>query len=118
MLEGYQTYDAIAGMVTGGDVIVSINKFKKNMSFAEKKAMIARSGIIAVSGLFIIYVGLIAVGAFFNTHFNSTISRTELLSGLASKTLGNIGSIFLGVFGFSSLFYNCSCYYCKYLTFF
>lgn len=97
LLEGYQTYDAIAGIVMGGLVLVSINNSKNQMSFIEKRTMIAKSGLIAMIGLFIIYAGLIYVGALYSTEFESDISRTNLLSGLATKTLGNIGSTFLSV---------------------
>ncbi|TBN03297.1 branched-chain amino acid transport system II carrier protein [Hyunsoonleella flava] len=97
MLEGYQTYDAMAGIIMGGVVLVSINRSKDNMSFADKKVMIAKSGLIAMIGLFIIYTGLIAIGAFYNSHFDENITRTDLLSGLATKTLGNTGSAFLSV---------------------
>ena len=95
-LEGYQTYDAIAGLLAGGVVVISL-KLKGYTSFEDKKSMIARSGLIAMSGLFIIYAGMIIVGALYNSQFSSDISRTELLSGLSLKTLGNIGSIFLSV---------------------
>lgn len=97
LLEGYQTYDAMAGMIMGGIVLVSINNSKNQLSFDEKKVMIAKSGFIAIFGLFIIYAGLIAVGAFHNGEFEVSISRTNLLSGLASKTLGSVGSVFLSV---------------------
>lgn len=97
LLEGYQTYDAIAAMVMGGIIIVSINNVNATMSFKDKKIIIAKSGFIAMTGLFIIYAGLIALGAFYNSEFLSTISRTELLSGLAAKTLGNLGSACLSV---------------------
>ncbi|MBT8269750.1 MAG: branched-chain amino acid transport system II carrier protein [Bacteroidia bacterium] len=94
--EGYQTYDALAGLLTGGIVIISLN-LKGYNSFEEKKSIIARSGFIAMLGLFIIYAGLIATGAFYNSEFPGDISRTELLSGLSSTTLGRIGSTFLSV---------------------
>ena len=68
LLEGYQTYDAIAGMVMGGVVVISLNAFNTT-SYAEKKRIIARSGFIGMLGLSIIYVGLIAVGAFYNSEF-------------------------------------------------
>ena len=97
LLEGYQTYDAVAGMVMGGIVIISINNFNGAMSFKDKKIMIAKSGLIAMIGLFIIYAGLIALGALYNAEFPVDISRTNLLSGLASKTLGNLGAVFLSV---------------------
>jgi len=95
-LEGYQTYDALAGLLTGGIVIISLN-IKGYTSFEEKKSIIARSGFIAMAGLFLIYAGLIVVGANFNTQFEDGISRTALLSGLSIKTLGNIGATFLSV---------------------
>lgn len=95
-LEGYQTYDAIAGILMGGIVVVSLNQFG-NFSVQEKKSIIARSGIIAMLGLFLIYVGLIAVGAAYNAEFDIDTTRTVLLSGLATKLLGNIGASFLSV---------------------
>jgi len=97
LLEGYQTYDAIAGLLTGGILVISVHNFNKDMSFKDKKIMIAKSGFIAMSGLFIIYTGLIAIGAIYNTQFPDNISRTQLLSGLSIKTLGNIGGTFLSV---------------------
>ena len=97
LLEGYQTYDALAGLLTGGIVVISLNNFRGDMPFEDKRRFIARSGLIAMSGLFIIYAGLIAVGALHNAEFEPDISRTELLSELSLKTLGNTGSVFLSV---------------------
>lgn len=97
LLEGYQTYDALAGLLTGGIVIISINKLKRDISFEEKKNMIAKSGFIAMLGLLIIYAGLIVVGALYSSQFSSDITRTELLSGLSIITLGNVGTTFLSV---------------------
>ena len=97
LLEGYQTYDAMAGMIMGGVVLVSINNSKNQLSFDEKRKMVAKSGFIAIFGLFIIYAGLIALGAFYGAAFEKGITRANLLSGLASKTLGNVGSVFLSV---------------------
>ena len=95
-MEGYQTYDALAGLLMGGVVVISLN-MKGEISFEEKQSIIARSSIVAMLGLFIIYAGMILVGAKYNSQFNEDIVRTELLSGLATKTLGNIGSTFLSV---------------------
>ncbi|MBT8271809.1 MAG: branched-chain amino acid transport system II carrier protein [Flavobacteriaceae bacterium] len=94
--EGYQTYDAIAGLLTGGIVVISLN-LKGYTSFAEKKRMIARSGLIAMAGLFFIYAGLIALGALYSDQYPREISRPELLSELSRSTLGNIGTTFLSV---------------------
>jgi len=95
--EGYQTYDALGGLVMGGVVIISLNKLKGGISLDDKKEILKKSGLIAILGLIIIYTGLIAVGALYNSEFGSDITRTELLSGLSLKTLGNIGSVFLSV---------------------
>jgi len=97
LLEGYQTYDALAGLLTGGVVVISINNLKENISFEDKKSILVKSGLIAMSGLFIIYAGLIFVGALFNSQLGNEITRSELLSQLSIKTLGNIGTTFLSV---------------------
>ena len=96
LLEGYQTYDALAGMVMGGVIIISLNK-NNSFSYSEKKKIIAKSGFVAMLGLFIIYAGLISIGAIYNGEFPTDISRTDLLFGLAVKTLGNIGATFVSV---------------------
>lgn len=96
LLEGYQTYDAIAGIVMGGVIIISLNKHG-SYSYLEKKKIIAKSGFIAMFGLFIIYTGLIALGAFFNSEFSADITRTDLLLGLSKSMLGNIGATFISI---------------------
>ncbi|WP_340075914.1 branched-chain amino acid transport system II carrier protein [Leptobacterium sp. I13] len=96
LLEGYQTFDAIGAVLVGGVIIISLN-LKGYTSFNTKKRLISRAGLIAGAGLFLMYVGLIATGALFNTEFNESVTRTELLSGLSIKTLGNIGNTFLSV---------------------
>lgn len=96
-LEGYQTYDAIAGLVVGGIIVVNVNNLNKKQAPSDKKAMIVKSSLIALTGLFVIYVGLIFIGAKFNMEFSDEISRPQLLSALAKITLGNVGSIFLAV---------------------
>jgi len=96
LLEGYQTYDALGGVLIGGVVIISLN-LEGGISFEDKKAIIAKSGLVAAIGLFLIYTGMIAVGALHNTEFEASISRPELLTSLSIKTLGNIGNVFLSV---------------------
>lgn len=96
LLEGYQTYDALGGILIGGVVIISLN-LEGGISFEDKKDIIIKSGLVAAFGLFIIYTGMIAIGALHNTEFEASISRPELLSGLSLKTLGNIGNLFLSV---------------------
>ncbi len=96
LLEGYQTYDALGGILIGGVIIISLN-IEGGISFEDKKAIIIKSGLVAAVGLFIIYTGMIAVGAFHNSEFAPSITRPELLSGLSLKMLGNVGNTFLSV---------------------
>ena len=96
ILEGYQTFDAIGGVVVGAVLIISLN-LRGYHKFEDKKALIIKSGIIAGTGLFMIYAGLIAIGAMLNGFFDTDVDRTTLLSGLSLKTLGNIGATCLSV---------------------
>ncbi len=96
LLEGYQTFDAIGAVVIGGVLVISMN-FNKNTSFQEKKELISKSGLIAGLGLLIIYAGLIFNGAIFSSTFGEKATRTEVLTGLSTQTLGNIGTTFLSI---------------------
>ena len=95
ILEGYQTFDAIGGVVVGGVVVVSLS-LQGEFNYEEKKKMIIRSGLFAGLGLFLIYGGLIVLGAH-NSNVLVIDNRTELLSVLSIQTLGNIGNVFLSV---------------------
>ena len=96
LLEGYQTFDAIASIVVGGVLVISMS-FNTNTSFEEKKELITKAGFIAGLGLLIIYAGLIYNGVLFSSTFGDNITRTEVLNSLSNQTLGNIGSVFLSV---------------------
>ena len=96
-LEGYQTYDAIAGLVVGGIIVITVNNAHAKMSSRDKNLLIGQSGLVAILGLFIIYIGLIYVGSKYKAEFGIDISRADLLSGLSRLTLGNTGTAFLSV---------------------
>lgn len=96
-LEGYQTYDALAGLVVGGIVVISVNQSRSDMSMYQKYKLLSGAGLIAMLGLFIIYLGLIYIGSKYNADFTRGISRTNLLSGLSTKTMGSTGTAFLSV---------------------
>jgi len=69
----------------------------------DTKTLIRKSGFIAGLGLFIIYAGLITVGAFYgkDIFIDGTLSndmqRATLLRGISTTALGNIGNTFLSV---------------------
>jgi LIVCS family branched-chain amino acid:cation transporter len=96
ILEGYQTFDAIGGAVIGGVIVISI-KLKGFTSFEATKDLIKKSGLIAGLGLLIIYAGLIALGAFYNSNISEDATRIDILTQLSTSTLGSIGSAFLSV---------------------
>ena len=104
ILEGYQTFDAIGAVVVGAVIIVSLNFDNMQVSqFESKRKLIRKSGFIAGSGLFIIYAGLIAVGAYFGSevHIDSNLSndmqRANLLRGISIAALGNFGNTVLSI---------------------
>ena len=102
LLEGYQTFDAIGAVVVGGVIIISLN-IKGQASFLEKKELIKKAGLMAGTGLLIIYAGLISVGAYYGSEIfvdgtlSSDMQRANLLRGISIATLGNIGTAFLSV---------------------
>ncbi|SNR25371.1 branched-chain amino acid:cation transporter, LIVCS family [Maribacter sedimenticola] len=97
ILEGYQTFDAIGAVVVGGVIIISINLKYVDARYDEKKTLIRNAAWFAGLSLFLIYMGLILSGALSHTVFNAETTRTEILSGLAKQSLGNIGNLFLSI---------------------
>ena len=104
ILEGYQTFDAIGAVVVGAVIIVSLNfKNMKVSQFESKRKLIRKSGFIAGTGLFVIYAGLIAVGAYYgseiavDTALSSDMQRANLLRGISIAALGNFGNTVLSI---------------------
>jgi LIVCS family branched-chain amino acid:cation transporter len=97
ILEGYQTFDAIGAVVVGAVIIVSINIKDKTASYEAKKDLIRKAGFWAGLGLFLVYTGLILTGALFSDIFPADITRTALLSGISTETLGSTATLFLSL---------------------
>lgn len=95
ILEGYQTFDAIGGVLVGGVIVISFSLTGK-YNYNETKSMIATSGLFAGVGLFLIYGGLIALGAALSNSIEIQ-DRTELLTFLSRNTLGNVGTAFFSI---------------------
>lgn len=95
ILEGYQTFDAIGGVVVGGVIVISL-ALQGTFTYEEKKSIIAKGGLMAGIALFVIYGGLIALGALHNATLQPA-NRTELLTILSTASLGNFGTAFLAV---------------------
>ena len=96
ILEGYQTFDAIAGVVVGAVIIISLD-YSSHTTFTARRLLIRKAGFIAGIGLLLIYGGLILSGSLFSSTFTENASRIEVLSGLSTQTLGNLGTTFLSV---------------------
>lgn len=96
-LEGYQTYDALAGLLMGGVLVVTIQNSSKGGDFEQKKRVIMGSSLVAMSGLFLIYAGLIYAGSRMGGLVDGQIERTSLLRLLAETSLGKTGSLFLSL---------------------
>lgn len=94
ILEGYQTFDAIGGVVVGGVIVISLGL--KGGNFHENKSTITKAGLLAGLGLLCIYGGLIVLGAIKSNALVSD-NRTELLNELSLLSLGNVGTMFLSV---------------------
>ena len=94
--EGYQTFDAIAGVVVGAVILISLNS-KGLSSYQEKKRLIYKSGVISGIGLLLIYTGLIFSGAYFSNTISKSLNRPQILSEISSLTLGYFGASFLSV---------------------
>ena len=104
ILEGYQTFDAIGAVVVGAVIIISLNfKNMKVEAFESKRKLIRQSGFIAGTGLFIIYAGLISVGAYYgseievNTELSSDMQRANLLRSISIASLGEFGNTVLSI---------------------
>ena len=96
ILEGYQTFDAIGGVVVGAVIVISLHMRGHN-SYKAKKEIITKSGFIAGTGLLLIYGGLIFSGALLSSSFPEDATRTDILTSLSSQTLGSIGTSFLSI---------------------
>lgn len=95
ILEGYQTFDAIGGVVVGGVIVISF-ALQGRYSYQERRKIIGKAGLLAGIGLFLIYGGLIVLGAGFSGG-TPMENRTDLLTFASTATLGNIGTTFLAV---------------------
>lgn len=104
ILEGYQTFDAIGAVVVGAVIIISLNFDNMEVSrFESKRKLIRNSGFIAGLGLFVIYAGLIAVGAYYgseisvDTALSNDMQRANLLRDISIKSLGDFGNTVLSI---------------------
>lgn len=95
-LEGYQTMDALAAMLFATIIVKSI----KALGYSERKSLLKlnlSAGLIAGTGLLLIYGGLLYAGASASTLFPKDISRTSLLIQICSQLWGQTGKLILSL---------------------
>ena len=118
LLEGYQTFDAIAAVVIGGVLLVSIQKMQAkgkvtttnadqtanvdeaqpdNNPYHQQKSTVRFAAIFSAIALSAIYVGLIYAGAQAQGNFDAASSRSVILQGVAQLFLGNTAPLGLGI---------------------
>ena len=95
-LEGYQTFDAIGGVVVGAVIVISL-QLRGHTTFKTIKEIIQKAGIIAGAGLLLMYGGLVLAGYLASSVFEIGATRTEILSSLSNLTLGSLGTSLLSV---------------------
>lgn len=94
--EGYQTFDAIAALVVGGVIVVSV-KLKGQHEAVDIKRIITTAAVLAGIALVLVYSGLIYNGALVAAEFPDDVTRTQLLSGISRLSLGGFASVALAL---------------------
>ncbi len=95
LINGFQTMDAIGGLITAGIVISAVKQFgatdKKDVAVYTIKA-----GLIAAVGLSIIYGGLALVGSTSGTFMEAT-DGAVILTTVVQELFGPVGLVLLGI---------------------
>jgi len=94
--EGYQTMDALASVVFA-EIIIAALVFKGYSRVSDQVKMTSLAGVIAATGLGLVYGGLMYLGASSINLFPATTERTSLLIGITQGILGNGGKVALGM---------------------
>lgn len=97
MLEGYQTFDAIGAVVSGGVILVSLRLEFPGLDFGQRFRAVALAGVFAGGCLFLLYTGLMYSGSALSGLVPEQVTRTELLRELTDYTLGVRGQVFLSI---------------------
>lgn len=96
LIEGYQTMDAMAAVIFSSIILSSV-RAKGYSKVSDIIKITSLSGIIAVIGLGIIYGGLLYLGSQTASIFPQDITKTQLVTNIVEKVLGNTGIIFLSI---------------------
>lgn len=95
LIEGYQTMDALAGLMFA--TVITSSVIQKGYKGNEAISITIKSGLVAIVGLAIIYGGLMYLGAQTSSILPKDMSKTALLLEISQKSLGEYGSIIIGI---------------------
>ena len=95
-LQGYQTGDVAVGIAIAGMFVTSI-KARGCTDPALRHKMTLKAAVVAFVGLFIVYGGLLYLGATGSGLFDAKMDQTALLNGLVHALTGNAGNMILGI---------------------
>ena len=90
LTEGYQTMDTLASIIFASLIMGTIRE--KGYKREEKIALVVKSSIIAITGLCVVYGGLIYLGSRTGILGNG-MSNTSLLLFISKEVLGRLGTI-------------------------
>jgi LIVCS family branched-chain amino acid:cation transporter len=93
--EGYLTMDTLASIVFAQIVIAAL-VFKGYANVGEQVKMTSFAGLIAATGLGLVYGGLMYLGATAGSIYPQDVERTDLLIGITQTLLGGGGKVALG----------------------
>ena len=94
--EGYQTMDALASLVFA-EIVIAALVFKGYKAVRDQVRLTSIAGLIAATGLGLVYGGLMYLGATAGSLYPADVERTDLLIGITQGLLGNGGKVALGV---------------------
>ena len=97
IIEGYQTFDAIAAVVVGAVLVLSVKNQFAYLSLKQQSSVLRRGGFWAAFALMSIYLGLIFSGASLTATSANEFNRSELLIYLSSFLFESAGMQILGI---------------------
>jgi len=97
IIEGYQTFDAIAAVVVGAVLVLSVKNQFDYLNLKQQSRVLKRGGFWAAFALMSIYLGLIFSGASLASIDANEYNRSELLIYLSSFLFEGTGTQILGV---------------------
>lgn len=90
--EGYQTMDALASIVFGGIIMMSLAE-KGYTKKDDQIKLTMKAGLIAGMGLAFVYGGLLYLGSTVSNILPADMAKTDLMVSITQNLLGNLGTM-------------------------